>query len=231
MCTLSYLATSEGYILTHNRDELALRPSTEQIQHRKINGVDTYFPQDLHAGGTWFAGQKQKTVCLMNGGSVPHKHEPPYRKSRGLVLLESLEYENAEDFFTAYDFSGIEPFMLFVATGNSLERITHNEQETFLEQMDHRADHIWSATMLYEKPIREKRAEDFWQWRAGHSPDAGAVINFHLRNPGKNQDSYIIERENGLKTVSLTQTVMDQTGSKMYYRDLIQDTEDVRVIE
>jgi uncharacterized protein with NRDE domain len=96
MCTVSYLPLpSAGYILTSNRDEAPERPTALPINHYRIGERTVYFPKDPQAGGTWIATTgDESTICLLNGGFVPHIAAPGhhYRKSRGMVVLDYFLY-------------------------------------------------------------------------------------------------------------------------------------------
>ncbi|HAD11338.1 MAG TPA: hypothetical protein DCF33_02760, partial [Saprospirales bacterium] len=108
MCTVTYLPLSNGFILTHNRDEAPAR-SPKSIVREGSPAI--LFPRDTHAGGTWIAcSQSGRTACLLNGAFVLHRRQPPYRRSRGLLLLDFFDWKNADDFFAEYDLHNIEPF-------------------------------------------------------------------------------------------------------------------------
>ncbi|HUH35821.1 MAG TPA: NRDE family protein [Moheibacter sp.] len=113
MCIVSIFSQKNGdFILTHNRDESHLRPtseavSTQEIFHKKYTG-----PKDLVSGGTWIYYSKSFVCCILNGEYQKHSHQPPYRKSRGLVLLDVLKYASFDAFSQQENFEGIEPFTL-----------------------------------------------------------------------------------------------------------------------
>ena len=106
MCTVTYLPRPQGFILTHNRDEAPMR-STRQIEQVVLGGRLCLFPRDTGAGGAWIAAVEHgPTVCLLNGAFVRHERNPPYRRSRGLILMDFLEQPNWETFVIAYDLEG-----------------------------------------------------------------------------------------------------------------------------
>ncbi|HWZ21081.1 MAG TPA: NRDE family protein, partial [Cytophagaceae bacterium] len=87
MCTVTYLPKPNGeYILTSSRDEKIVRPAAAVPQCYTIGGKSIVFPKDPTAGGSWIAYAGEKTVCLLNGGFKKHISNPPYKKSRGLVV-------------------------------------------------------------------------------------------------------------------------------------------------
>ena len=68
MCTVSFLPLDNGFILTSNRDERALRKPAEFPATYQSNSGTVTFPRDGKAGGTWIAASKTKMICLLNGG-------------------------------------------------------------------------------------------------------------------------------------------------------------------
>ena len=100
MCTVTYIPSNkDSYILTSNRDESPQRASAEIPKKYKIFDQDIFFPRDPQAGGTWIASSEENyTLCLLNGAFKKHKWNPPYRMSRGLVLLDFFKYNNTNKF-------------------------------------------------------------------------------------------------------------------------------------
>lgn len=233
MCTLTYLPTSKGYIFTHNRDERMDRPTSSEFQIRKVNGQNVYFPQDLEAHGSWIAfSDKGVSACLLNGGSTAHIRKAKYRKSRGLVVLESFEYQSILDFHNGYNFENIEPFTLLIHDGNELHKIVHNETATLLERQNLQTENIWSSTTLYTPEVREKRQKWFNHWL-----DEKPVINpdniraFHGNaGDGDTENDLVMSRWGILKTLSLTQISIEEGRCQLLYQDFVQQSKDQRSI-
>jgi uncharacterized protein with NRDE domain len=94
MCTVSFVRCGDKTILTSNRDEEVLRPAIPPKNYR-VNGKNLVFPKDPRAGGTWFAvAENANVLVLLNGAAQKHHWEPPYRKSRGLVVLDLISNES-----------------------------------------------------------------------------------------------------------------------------------------
>ncbi|MFZ1561686.1 MAG: NRDE family protein, partial [Saprospiraceae bacterium] len=88
MCTVTYLPTEKGYILTSSRDEYNLR-STVQPNHYQMYNQTITFPKDEKAGGTWIAASDSNRVaCLLNGAFENFEHQDHYVISRGRILLD-----------------------------------------------------------------------------------------------------------------------------------------------
>src|SRR5919199_3470936 len=115
MCVVTLLPLPGGFVLTSNRDEHVSRPAAIPPQTYSIDGHSITFPKDPQGGGTWLATFGTITVCLLNGAFVNHVHQPPYRRSRGLVVLDYFDTADPRQFIDSYDFSGIEPFTMVIA--------------------------------------------------------------------------------------------------------------------
>src|SRR5689334_3022145 len=115
MCTVTYIPNKENIFLTSNRDEKnwrtdALAPSVYNFESGKI-----IFPEDGDAGGSWIAAHENgNIVILLNGGFKAHLPTPPYRKSRGIILLDIISYSSPLDYWTGADFDNIEPFTAII---------------------------------------------------------------------------------------------------------------------
>ena len=229
MCTLTYLPTNNGFIFTHNRDERMDRPTSREFQNKKVGTQTLYYPEDLEAHGSWICfSDKGTSACLLNGGSKSYERKVPYRKSRGLVVLESFEFDSVSDFHNNYDFNGIEPFTLLVKSSDEFCKITHDEDETQLEILDPDTTHIWSSTTLYTKEVRDKRKLWFETWLAKKpnlNPDN--IRAFHnSAGDGDTENDLVMSRWGILKTLSITQISVESHIANLVYQDFVQSSGD-----
>jgi len=157
MCTVTYLPKPSGFILTHNRDEAPSRSPQSIVRENKLDGNTLLFPRDKKAGGTWIATTRHgRTACLLNGAFVKHHHSPPYRRSRGLILLDFFEWAEPDDFFQLYDFEGVEPFTMLVFAQNklsesSIPRVIEfrwDGQIRHLKNLPAHEAHFWCSSTL-----------------------------------------------------------------------------------
>lgn len=233
MCTLTYIPTKEGYIFTHNRDERSSRPTSKSFQSKRLGNRTLYYPEDLEAHGSWIAFADDNTsACLLNGGSKSYIRKAPYRKSRGLVVLESFDYENPKDFYEKYDFEGIEPFTLLVRHSLGLFQITHDVDGTTIDEHNPIETNIWSSTTLYTKEVRAKREKWFSDWLA-QSPDFSPsnIQAFHnSAGDGDSENDLVMSRWGILQTMSITQIAVSERSALLTYRDFIQQSADQKEI-
>ena len=227
MCTVSFVATNDKIIITSNRDEAVLRPAlppeTYLINNKKIT-----FPKDPKAGGTWYAVNENGTVLvLLNGADEKHKHRPPYSRSRGLIVLEIISADNSILHWDAIDLEGVEPFTLVLYEDLKLYQLRWNEMEKSRLDLDVSQPHIWSSTTLYPKEVREQRSEWFYQFLESKKDISETeLFNFHRYTENSNaENGLIINRNDALKTLTITQSVIKNETLKMVHYDLIQETE------
>ncbi len=229
MCTLTYLPLDDGFIFTHNRDERMDRPTSREFQTRKLGTQTLYYPEDLEAHGSWIAfSDKGTAACLMNGGSKPHIRMESYRKSRGLVVLESFGFKSVKDFHSNYDFEDIEPFTLLIRSAGEFFKVVHDEDETTIEAQDPLTRNIWSSTTLYTKEVRNKRERWFEQWlQENHEPSPENIRKFHSSaGEGDTANDLVMSRWGLLKTLSITQISLQGDLASLVYEDFIQNSVD-----
>lgn len=229
MCTLTYIPLNNGYIFTHNRDERMDRPTSRDIQQKVLKDQTVFYPKDLEANGSWIAySDKNVAACLLNGGDRSYKRKSSYRKSRGLVVLESFEYGSPKEFYDNYDFSDIETFTLIIKSGDSLSAIVQDEDGTAFKELNPKRPGIWSSTTLYTKSVRDKREQWFANWLKADpdfAPDA--IKSFHQSaGEGDGENDLVMSRWGILKTVSISQIANFSKDSKMRYWDFVGEAED-----
>lgn len=224
MCTVSYIPTETGFILTSNRDEKVIRP-TDIPKNYHIKGSHLIFPKDLQSGGTWIAlsPNESRIACLLNGAFENHTKKRSYKLSRGQVLLDSFVFPNAELFQAFMDFHDIEPFTLIMFENKSTPRLTElrwDGDQKHITKLDTSKTKIWSSATLYNQEIRQLREQHFQEWLQLNPPQE--ILDFHRGSMGINKENDIMmERENDLKTVSITQITQDNKGFSFKYIDLL----------
>ncbi len=217
MCTVTFLPKNElDFILTSNRDEDPQR-STNQMVYQEISGRPVYFPKDPKAGGTWFASdEKDFTLCILNGGFEKHDYDPPYGRSRGLMLLDFFEVNQVEKFIESYNFEGIEPFTLVIVDHSRkllrLHQIVWNEEEIDHQELDREKPYIWSSSSLYPKDVREERKGWFVDWLKSRSEfNQSKIKEFHeFGGKGDAWNNFVMNRNGEVMTVSVTS--IDKSG-------------------
>ncbi|MDZ7846670.1 MAG: NRDE family protein [Owenweeksia sp.] len=229
MCTLSYFPTEHGFTLTHNRDERMNRPTSKNFQKQLIAGTEVYYPEDLEAHGSWIAFSKSgKAVCLMNGGEKDYNRQPPYRHSRGIVVLDIFKYPDMPGFYNDYNFTNLEPFTVLIREHHKLWKLSHDVDETTLKELDIGQMSIWSSTTLYSQEVRDKREAWFKRWLATNPTlSAQSIRRFHKSaGDGDQENDLIMSRWGILKTLSITQIAVHANKAQLTYEDFVQESMD-----
>lgn len=230
MCTLTYLPLSEEqYLLTTNRDESPDRGQAGFPSYHHVEGKNIIFPQDPKAGGTWVATSDNGiSVCLLNGANEPHEFNPPYRISRGLVVMEAIECIKPDEFFKNYDFTGIEPFTMVVLFHDPSLRILEfkwDGEKTFLEEKNPTKAHLWASAQLYTKESIQNRNNWFQKWlKTSKSYSTELIIDFHkTAGSGDLKNDMVMDR-GIVKTVSITSISSLKGMINMTHHNLLEDS-------
>jgi uncharacterized protein with NRDE domain len=222
MCTVTFIPTNHGCIITSNRDEKISRAKAISPQEYEIDGKKIIFPKDPKAGGTWIAHTNNKIVVLLNGAKEKHIAKPAYKKSRGLIVLEIASGNDSLECWKNIDLTEIEPFTIVLFENNKLYQLQWNEIEKSLEELSISEHHIWSSSTLYSKEIRTERAKWFADFRLKNAnPNGNDILNFHQFTESENKEFGLqINRNNKLKTISITQCIVINSMIEMVYLDL-----------
>ncbi len=219
MCTVTYLPLGgRAFVITASRDEHPGRKTSARPERQRLGEHIVLFPRDGQAGGTWIATSERATLCLLNGAFRAHPFRPPYRHSRGLVILHYFGYDGTDAFIRRYPTEGLEPFTLVIRDGAGLRELRWDGTRRFTRSLDLGAPHLWASATLYEPAALEKRQRWFDAWLAAHpSPDPAAIRHFHrTAGDGDPRNDLLMRREN-VQTVSLTSVFHREGVPEMWY--------------
>lgn len=228
MCTVSFVNHNGVITITSNRDEKVIRPEAIAPKNYCHNGKNIMYPKDSKAGGTWFAVDKNGTVLvLLNGGTEKHRISFSYRKSRGLIVLDMISSLSPKDFWSEINLEDIEPFTLVLYQNGELYELVWDGLVKIKTLLEASKNHIWSSVTLYPPEIRKKRSDWFFEFMKGKDIIcASDLIDFHTNTQNDDSENgLVINRENVLKTLSITQVVIRQNKGTMKYYDLIKTKE------
>lgn len=226
MCVLTYLpTTNNGFIFTSNRDEKTSRAAAIPPRKYEIGGYYVFYPKDPQGDGTWIGGCDTFTLCLLNGGISPHVSAPPYRQSRGKVILDFYTYANIEAFVNNYSFEGIEPFTLVIINKHvtdTYSEIRWTGKQVIHTQHARNKPRIWSSVTLYSSKViqqREQWFQDFLQQYPAYTADD--ILHFHhTGGMGDERNDIKMNRNNELRTISITQFQVSSEEFVVNYEDL-----------
>lgn len=226
MCTVTYIPVNNSFFLTSNRDEKKVRLKAEQPQWYKFASGQLLFPKDGNAGGTWMAlHENGNAMVLLNGGFVNHPYAPPYRKSRGLIFLDIFDHPQPVAAFEQIHLHKIEPFTLVIRQADQLVEARWSGQDKSIKELDAASAYIWSSATLYSDVIIQKREQWFASFLKEYETINGKeILHFHrFAGDGDHTNDVLMNRNNELFTVSITQLHRQNTISAMQYHDLVTD--------
>jgi uncharacterized protein with NRDE domain len=235
MCTVTYIPPTEerGFILTSNRDEKEFRPTISPATYLH-NDIKLAYPKDEKAGGSWIAvNENNKVCCLLNGAFVAHQKQEFHTLSRGTILLEFTASDlTVHEFFASKELRNVEPFTIVTIeqTKQKIEKLTEfvwDGRDKHFRQLDKNTQYIWSSVTLYNDEHRKLRKEWFAKFYAEFknkiTPEK--ILSFHSgEHTSDNSINVIMQREGGLKTVSITQVSPENGQLKMSYTDLLNNS-------
>ncbi len=228
MCTVSFVNAHGKIIITSNRDEKLLRPNAVTPKTYHINHKKVIFPKDQKAGGTWYAIDEHSNVLvLLNGAEEKHILKDSYNKSRGLIVLELIGNDSPYEAWRKIDLENIEPFTLVLFENQKLYQLRWNEIQKETKELNSTQSHIWSSSTLYSAEVRAERAHWFYSFLVlNPQPTKDELFNFHRYTEEDNTEhGLVINRNDTLKTLSITQTVIEKNRVEIHYSDLIAETE------
>lgn len=224
MCTVTYLPIGESdFILTSNRDE---QPSRKTIDPKEYfeDGVKLTYPKDELAGGTWIGlSDKNRLVCLLNGGFEVHEREAMYKMSRGIIVKAILKSDDFESYINGYDFNGIEPFTIVLVDWNqslkAYELVWDGKQKHFSKLKNE--PKIWSSSTLYTKEEKQLRRNWFSDWLANHAEFTQKdILQFHHNSENGTPENSVKMKRSYVETVSITSVKKSSETIALHYEKL-----------
>jgi hypothetical protein len=232
MCTVTFIPNRSGFTLTHNRDEAPSRSSVSIAQDDHKQDDLIVFPRDSKAGGTWFAtSESGKTVCLLNGAFLKHHHNPPYKRSRGLMVFDFFDYHDPNRFFHEYELDGMEPFTLIFARPGVLTELRWDEHQRHITHLPPDQPRFWCSSTLYPPAIQNIREEVFQNWlqkNASHTPRD--ITRLHLKGSVNDPANNFVMLRDRVRTVSITQVVRQKKYARMRFLELLENNRDERLV-
>lgn len=217
---------SDGFILTSNRDEKKERQADFPKTYPSKTGTVT-FPKDALAGGTWFAVSETKMICLLNGAFEKHQPKPPYRHSRGKVVLDAFDCLNFEHFRSTYNYHNIEPHTLVMIDFEAeieLVEMRWDGLKKHIKPLDSRTAHIWSSCTLYAPEIISEREKWFADFVSSNRYEMEQIKNFHKTGgSGDPKNDLLMKRTAELKTISITSFEFRGGQSQFVHENLLEN--------
>lgn len=234
MCTVTIIPKGKNdFVLTSNRDESPNRTSLAPDIYL-VEGTKMMFPKDELAGGTWIGvSEKNRLICLLNGGFICHERKADYRMSRGVVVNDLLASEDVVASIEDYNLIDIEPFTLVIVDWNIslklFELVWDGQQKHFsalaLEPK------IWSSSTLYSKAMKKERLQWFEDFKIANELHSASIVNFHKTAGHDNKDYGVIMDRDFVKTTSITQVEKKEDVVEMRFNNLQSKNTSVKIFK
>nr|WP_320120122.1 NRDE family protein [uncultured Marinifilum sp.] len=227
MCTLTYIPLDKhNYLFTTNRDEKPAREAGLPVNNL-VNGARVLYPEDKQEKGTWILCTAKYSMCLLNGAFKKHENKPPYKKSRGIVMLEYLNYSSTLDFILNYNFDRIEPFTIIIVRLDlelKLEELRWDGSNFSYRNLNPQKPEIWSSCVLFDDEQQKLRQTKFSNWCNENDFSQESVLKFHKRiGIDDLNELTLLNQENIVQTLSITQIRKVDKKLTMYYENFLKD--------
>ena len=223
MCTVTIIPKENNdFVLTSNRDEAPSRISLAPDFYTTKQATLLY-PKDKLSGGTWIGlSDKNRLICLLNGGFELHQRKATYRLSRGVVVKDFLISDTITTIMQLYNLDDIEPFTMVIVDWNAelkFYELIWDGSKKYISKLPLKPK-LWSSSTLYSQPMKIERKQWFDSYKKNHELNAKSLMQFH-KTAGKNNDEYgVIMDRDFVKTMSITQVEKTREDIKMTYENL-----------
>jgi uncharacterized protein with NRDE domain len=224
MCTVSFIPLNKDqFILTSNRDESTARGLASMPEIKFLNDQQILLPVDPLGKGSWIAVSNSGWMCcLLNGAFERHHHQPPYRNSRGLVVLDFFSYHDERKFCEQYSLDGIEPFTLVMASvfpQKKLLELRWDGMKKYVQLCSIDQIHVWSSATLYSEKVHHEKEKKFVDAaKKITSPSPETLIDLHSQF--KYEDWVKgSDRVHQVATLSTTSVLASPSYFEMHYKD------------
>lgn len=220
MCTVTIIPLKNNdFVLTSNRDEAPNRISITP-EFYEVDDTKLLYPKDELAGGTWIGvSEKNRMVCVLNGGFECHERKPKYRMSRGVVAKDFMVTENIVETIEMYNFDNIEPFTIVIADWNTnlkIYELVWDGLEKHLTDLPLEPK-VWSSSTLYNPVMRKERLQWFEDFKSENKLDSETILKFHKTAGKGNIDYGVVMNRGFVKTTSITQIEKINSTVEMSY--------------
>lgn len=234
MCTVTYIPFRDSVYITSNRDEKRDRPVAMPPAVYSYTSGRVLFPKDGGAGGTWIAAHENgNSVVFLNGAFQSHQPVPPYRKSRGLILLDLIDHSTPFNCFLAVKLNNIEPFTAVIRDNRYLFECRWDGVQKHYVELNSDEAYLWSSATLYNEQAAEKRNGWFKEWmNKNPEPSRQNILHFHqFTGEDGPHDHLLMNRDGKVFTVSITSLHISPGTIRMDYHDLQSQTRSADQIE
>jgi len=204
MCLVSYIPSTNGYIICSNRDESPKRSQAPLAYFQTLTG-NILCPVDKKGGSWIICSEDGRAICILNGAFKIHKRRPEYRMSRGLMMKAFFNYGSTAQFVQDFDFQNMEPFTMVIKDKNGLYEFRWDGRYKHILHLSDDSLHVWSSCTLYTPEVQEQRERAYRKAFASIIPNAKSIIDLQKNtNLGDRAIDFVMNREDRVATISIT---------------------------
>jgi hypothetical protein len=219
MCTLTFIAKPQGYLLGMNRDERLTRELALPPEAVNTTSLPAVYPHES-GGGTWIGSNAAGiTFALLNQNSGPQATVK--ERSRGEIipaLLESTRFPHAMRRFQQLDLRGLLPFVLvgIFPAEQIISQCQWDGNELRFLRIGWDIRHWFSSGVSDEMARKVRGSTCYEAWRRRDAGSAEWLRGLHAsHSPVRGSFSICVHRPDAA-TVSYTEVAL--TGSDLTMR-------------
>lgn len=215
MCILSIIQSADRIIITSNRDEQRSRKNSQAPEIIDIGNRRAILARDAQALGTWLLTDNSgRTAILLNGAFECHTPTPPYRESRGIILLNLFHEEDFKTAFLFYNLENIEPFQVVLVDKATAFQCIWNGVQKHVFQIDLSKPHVFFSPTLYSSEQQNFKRDFFLSvFEEIDSIKPSDLFNFHTSTTKENPEFDFYMNREFQTTKSVTQIEIEDTQS------------------
>ena len=205
MCILSIVRSEPGIVITSNRDEQRTRKNSLAPEIIDLGERKAILARDAQAQGTWLLSDNLgRTAIMLNGAFESHIPAPPYKESRGIILMNLFQEENFKSAFLFYNLENIEPFQVIYLDTNQAFQCVWDGNQKHLFAIDLSAPQVFFSPTLYTKEQQEEKRNHFFKTFTDISLfKAPRLFEFHSeQNENSNLDFFMNREQQTTKSIS-----------------------------
>lgn len=139
--------------------------------------------------------------------------------------MDAVNAPDSTVFLQSYNLKQIAPFTLLVYEANEFQQLVWDGHERHLTNLSIHEPQIWSSATLYPKQIRDWRKKLFDEWIAEQEKfDRDSIMNFHQMANSDPENDFIMNRNDVVKTLSITSITLQKSNSSILHISLNQDS-------
>ena len=213
MCILSVVKSNDRLIITSNRDEQRSRKNSQTPDVIEIGNRQAILARDAQALGTWLLTDNSgRTAILLNGAFECHTPTPPYRESRGIILLNLFQEENFKTAFLFYNLENIEPFQVVLISKDISYHCLWDGVQKHIFQIDLSKPQVFFSPTLYSLEQQEVKRKFFLSVFEEENLNTPAeLFAFHSSTNEENSEFNFFMNREFQTTKSVTQIGTQQT--------------------